>query len=115
MSESEKQTTHEVNEIVMILYLTARELWRSSLHSTERFNEMKNVSKGDLVFESSSFKQRVNKENVMDYVGYMEEMNDNGWECTIRRFDGKKIKWGNCEFLKIPVEVPLAKTAQHTT
>lgn len=109
-TKTDPAASSAVETIVMLLYLTARELWGESLHAgnaskkDSRYNQMKNVSKGDLVFEISSFKQRVTKENVMDYVGYLEEVDEKNWRYAIRRFDGKIVKWENCEFLKIPVE-----------
>lgn len=97
------------NKLAMIAFKTARKLWSASLTATsvndELYNSMNDFSKGDLVCELSTFTQRVTKENVIDYIGYMKEWDTKNGVYLIERLDGEDVKWENAKFIKIPIEV----------
>lgn len=106
--EQSQETASDVNALVMFLFLTARKLWSASLIAAsindELYNSMNDFSEDDLVCELSSFRQRVSKENVMDYVGYIKQWDEKNAEYLIERLDGERVSWENAKFIKIPIE-----------
>lgn len=105
-----------LNESVFLLYLTAKEAWSGNLRSAnideDKWREMDNVSKGDLVVEISSFSQKVNPDNALDYVGYLEKGNSKYGTYTIKRLDGELVRWSNSKFVKVPTYIDLKELTQ---
>lgn len=100
--------TNQINEDSKLVELTevlVRMLWQVSLGGSSRqmklFDEMQNVSVGDLVMETSI------GDNVMsmDKIGYLRriEKEEDGWKhYYVECLNGKVIDWTNCSFIKIP-------------
>ncbi len=108
-AENEHLQGGKIDNLVMFLYRTGRELWSSVLsgqNSTanqRKYNEMTVISVGDIVIEISSFNLKTaDAKTICDAIGFLVE--SDGSKFLIRRLSNDKlITWENAEFIKIPI------------